>query len=84
MTGSPRRRPLPGRLIDASAAARVLGVDVHTLRRWHACGAGPPAARAQSSGLAFWSSAVEQWQERVLGRFGTLPRRYPALTRTTG
>ena len=81
MIGSPRRRPLPGRPIDATVAARVLGVEVQTLQRWHAHGAGPAAARFEGGQLAFWSGAVEQWQEHVLARFGTLPRRYPGPTR---
>ncbi|HZC72552.1 MAG TPA: hypothetical protein VE442_17780 [Jatrophihabitans sp.] len=71
----------PDRLIGVQAAARKLGVDVDTLRHWHAHGAGPAAVATDSAELSYWSSDIEDWLDR-LGMPGepvveTLWRRLP-------
>jgi shikimate kinase len=64
----------PARLVSAATVARWLGIEVETLLRWHARGAGPAAAAVVSgSGPAFSSSALDAWQDRVLARFAPLP-----------
>ena len=69
MLTSTQRRPLPDRLLDASEAAHRLGVDVQTLCRWHASGAGPAPVATDGAGLAFWARALDDWQDRVITQF---------------
>ena len=69
-----RLQPRPARPVSAATVARRLGIEVETLLRWHACGAGPAAAAAGFGGVpAFSSSALQDWQDRVLARFAPPP-----------
>lgn len=55
----------PDRLIVADEAARRLGVDIETLRHWHARGAGPAAFATGTVELAYWASDLEDWLDRL-------------------
>lgn len=53
------------RLVYAGEAATRLGVDETTLHRWCERRMGPPIAATGNSDLAYWSSDLEEWQDRL-------------------
>jgi predicted DNA-binding transcriptional regulator AlpA len=54
-------RPDDTDTIDRHEAARMLGVTIRTLQRWHRQGYGPPRKRWLGRGVGYSRAEVEQW-----------------------
>jgi hypothetical protein len=54
-------RPDDTDTIDRHAAARMLGVTVRTLQRWHRAGYGPPRKAWRGRGVGYSRAQVQRW-----------------------
>jgi phage terminase Nu1 subunit (DNA packaging protein) len=54
-------RPADTDTIDRHTAARMLGVTVRTLQRWHSAGYGPPRKPSRGRGVGYSRAEVQQW-----------------------
>jgi len=52
-------------LISAKAAALVLGISVHTLKRWRRCGEGPDWCRVGRRAIRYRSDVLDKWLRSI-------------------
>ena len=62
---NPRQPTEPDWLMPAGEVATTLGVDVTTLRRWHASHAGPPTSDSTDPVPTYSHTELEAWCDRL-------------------